>query len=192
MVDNSAIIRKYVPEVNDGDSFIYTEMLDRSKTKGNNSNRLLKSFYHRSKEEFDEQLPVIKKLCDEAGARAYTRIGLHSWKKVGKEFTKMVVEASLTGNFAGMKSLYRHAAGTVKPLVPYWFYDVDDLSSPGYFLLLQELRDVDRLVEMIPSRRGMHLVCEPFDIRKISDVAAYGIVLHKNNPTNLYIPDSAD
>lgn len=74
MLDNSTLVAPFCPPSDDGDTFIYTEMLDRGKKKGNNGHRLLKTFYHRSVEEFWEQVPVIKKLCDLAGIRACTRL----------------------------------------------------------------------------------------------------------------------
>src|SRR6185295_3080112 len=109
MLDNSKLIAPFCPISDDGDTFIYTEMLDRGKRKGNNGHRLVKTFYHRSVEEFWEQWPVIQKLCDLTLVRACTRLAPKSYKRVGATFTRLVVEAALTDNFSGMKSLYNRA-----------------------------------------------------------------------------------
>lgn len=202
MIDNSALIATFCPAVADGDTFIYTEMLDRGKRKGNNGHRLVKTFYHRSVDEFWEQWPTIKHLCDLANVRACTRIAPRSYKKVGREFTRLVVETALTENWAGMKSLYNRACGIVTPNEKLWLWDVDVVDDAS-----ARLRDAlarhgveggPVLCAEIPSKKGVHYITRPFDVRILGlAMAADGYVmptvqLHKDNPTNLYIPDGAD
>lgn len=196
MIDNSAIIATFCPATNNGDTFIYTEMLDRSKRKGNNGQRLLKTFYHRSVEEFWEQWPTIRKLCDIAGVRACTRLSPRSYRKVGATFTKLVVEAALTDNFAGMKSLYNRACGITAPNEKLWLWDVDEVNEEAN-TLYRELREIGVFVAKVPSRRAWHLITRPFDVRNIGrqmpddGYVLPNVQLHKDNPTNLYIPDEA-
>lgn len=197
MLDNTELVVKFCPEIDDGDTFIYTEMLDRGKKKGNNGNRLLKTFYHRSKEEFLDQVPVIKKLCDMAGIRACTRLAPKSFRTVGKLYTKMIVEAALTDNYAGMKSLYNRACGTASSISKLWLFDVDIINEStrefGSRMIMENV-----LVETIPSKKGLHYISKPFDTRTIEtwyrelSITASEMSLHKDNPTNLYIPDNAD
>lgn len=200
MIDNSAIIAPFCPERDDGDSFIYTEMLDRSKRKGNNGVRLVKAFYHRSRDEFWEQWPTIQKLCDLVNVRACTRIAMRSYKSVGREFTRLVVETALTENWQGMKSLYQRAAGIVKPSRRLWLFDVDEVNEQteafGKFLASQGDERGCYLVATIPSRKGLHYITNPFRFDGAADdgyVRGYDgkIQLHKDNPTNLYIPEGA-
>jgi hypothetical protein len=196
VIDNSALIADFCPASNDGDTFIYTEMLDRSKRKGNNGQRLLKTFYHRSRDEFWEQWPTIRKLCDLANVRACTRLSPRSYRKVGATFTKLVVEAALTDNFAGMKSLYNRACGITAPNEKLWLLDVD-AEDAGSRDIEDQLRVRTALIARIPSRRAFHLIVRPLDLRLIGySMPADGYVLpnvqlHKDNPTNLYIPDEA-
>lgn len=198
MLDNSKIIAEFCPSVEDGDIFCYTEMLDRSKKKGNNGQRLLKTFYHRSREEFWEQWPTIQKLCDMSLVRACTRISPRSFKKVGKTFVRLVVETSLSENWAGMKSLYNRACGTTSPERKLWLFDVDVISKESEWLQ-GELTRLGKLAAVIPSKKGLHFISDPFDVRTLSPeerwhgIQSRGeISLHKDNPTNLYIPDGAD
>jgi hypothetical protein len=186
MLDNSELIARFCPSVDDGDTFVYTEMLDRGKAKGNNGHRLLKTFYHRSVAEFWEQMPVIRTLCDMSNVRACTRLAPRSYRKVGSQFTRMVVEASLSGNWAGMKSLYNRACGTVAPNEKLWLFDVDaiDRASEEFG---ERLATAGHLVATIPSKKGLHYVTRPHEY----GVFPPGVSLHKDNPTNLYIPDGA-
>jgi hypothetical protein len=194
-LDNSDLVARFCPAQPDGDTFIYTEMLDRSKRKGNNGVRLLKTFYHRSVDEFRDQLPTIKELCELSKVRACTRLSPRSFAKVGREFTRLVVDASLTANWAGMKSLYNRACGIVAPNTKLWLWDVDEITDESV-RFGDRLRELGMLVECIPSRRGVHLISKPFDHRDIVKPDGYlsatpTIQLHKDNPTNLYIPDGA-
>lgn len=195
-IDNSELIRKFCPPIADGDSFIYTEMLDRSKKKGNNGFRLVKTFYHRSVEEFDEQMPTIVKLCDLANVRACTRLSMRSYKTVGKRMTELVVEAALSDNWAGMKSLYNRACGIAKPTRKLWLLDVDVIDDDTRDLG-DKLRLSEKLVATVPSKKGLHYIVEPWNIDGVDGagfVTKYGlrVQLHKDNPTNLYIPHGAD
>lgn len=198
ILDNSELVAPFCPAQPDGDTFIYTEMLDRGQRKGNNGHRLVKTFYHRSVEEFWSQWPTLKALCDLAKVRACTRLAPRSYAKVGALFTRMVVDASLTDNWAGMKSLYNRACGSVGPDRKLWLFDVDaiDIRSERLVTILTE-RGVFRA--RIPSKKGEHLISSPFDMRDIGGASGDGLMpqfgavqLHKDNPTNLYIPEGAD
>ena len=193
MLDNSKLIRAFCPDKDDGDTFIYTEMLDRGQRKGNNGQRLLKTFYHRSREEFDNQFETIKKLCDMSQVRAMTRLAPRSYKKVAGTFLRLVTETYITQNYAGMKTLYNRACGTTSPNTKLWLVDCD---SPDEYAAVCRDFGPKALLELklptweaIPSKKGMHIICSPFDMR-LWPFPNIGI--HKDNPTNLYIPDGAD
>lgn len=194
VLDNSALIRNFIPETFDGDTFLYTEMLDRSKDKGNNSHRLVQTFYHRSRDEFDEQMPTIRTLCDLTSTRAYTRLAPRSFRKVSHAFVRLVMDAALTDNHAGQKSMYNRALGTVTPNEKLWLFDVDAKTQMTEGLA-NRLKEDGYLKERIPSRKGEHLITIPFDSRDYIGNHGWGLFgdvqLHKDNPTNLYIPDGA-
>lgn len=190
MLDNSTLIAPFCPATADGDTFLYTEMLDRGRRKGNNGHRLVKTFYHRSVEEFWEQWPTIKQLCDLAKVRACTRLAPRSYAKVGREFTRMVVEASLSDNWAGMKSLYNRACGIVSPNKKLWLFDVDVVDA--FSEQLRDRLEADgHLIAVIPSKKGQHFITRPHQAYEHAE-SVNAITIHKDNPTNLYIPDGAE
>lgn len=196
-LDNSKLIAEFIPAADDGDTFIYTEMLDRTAKKGSNNHRLVKSFFHRSQEEFWKQWPTIQQLCDMTKTRAYTRLAPRSFKRVGKEFTQLVVEAAMQENWDHMKALYNSACGRTSPIQKLWLFDVDKIDDETRrFAVL--LEDSGYVRGRIPSRKGEHIITIPFDPRPFvgnridSGWTAWGeISLHKDNPTNLYIPEGA-
>ncbi len=202
-VDNTRLVSAFVPEVYDGDTFLYTELLDRSKKSGNNKGRIVKSFFHRSRSEFLEQSIQIKHLCEAAGVRAYTRLSPRSFRSVGMTFTKIVVEQSLTGNWEGMRHAYYKACGTTTPSTKTWLFDVDLIwpselpTAAAQQALAATVASRAEYLACIPSRKGFHLITRPFNVGDLSwqgqpvDLEKAGISLHKDNPTNLYIPESA-
>ncbi len=194
MIDNSCAIAAFCPEKRDGDTFIYTELRDRSKQSGKNGHRLHKTFYHRSVGEFHAQWPNIKALCDLLQIRAYTRLAPRSFKSVGKQFVRMVMEAGMTDNFAGMKSLYSRACGTATPIEKLWMYDIDVLDDRAA-RMMPHLERLGVLRASIPSKTGTHLIVKPFDTRLFFmhslEFKAEECTLLKEATTNLYIPDGA-
>lgn len=208
MIDNSLAVAEFLPVVDDGDTFIYTEMLDRSKNKGNNGVRLLKTFYHRSASEFWTQWPTIKHLCELGSVRACTRLAPRSFAKVGATFARLVVDAALTANWVGMKSLYNRACGTTAPIEKRWLFDVDRIGDRSN-AFAKALALEGHLIARIPSKKGEHLITRAFNVNLLvggvhvdgagfvyndaddEDDPPRTIQLHKDNPTNLYIPDGA-
>lgn len=214
MINNYDLVKRFLPGEelgldSNGDHFLYTELLDRTKRVGNNGVRIVKTFYHRSLADFDRHMPQMVALCDALKVRAYTRLSTRSFKKVGAEFTRLVVDASLTGNFAGMKSLYTRACGIVTPNKKLWMFDVDRISSEseafGKWLATPDARSKQpHLVATVPSKKGLHYITYTFSLDKWRDkdpmTGDYledrytfppDVSLHKDNATNLYIPDEA-
>lgn len=190
-VDNSEIVSSFFPDAFDGDTFFYTELLDRSvSAAGGNRVRMLRSFYHPTKEIFWKVWPTIRRLCDQTGCRAYTRLSPRSYAKVGKLFARKVVEAALVEHYQDMHSIYASACGTVSPDVKLWLWDVDDMSDPSFSGVLDKLKEKGVYIATIPSRQGCHLISRPFWVQDAFPNGHHPIQCHKDNPTNLYIPDA--
>lgn len=184
-MDNFEILEQYVPEVFDGDTFLYTEILDRSKRAGNNKGRRLHTFYHRTREGFRHQKEQIVQMCDFMQARAYFRPSARSFKQVGKRFAAHLLEQAFAENWEGMRHGYSSVCGKTR-LGKVWLFDFD---SPEMTPLAEYLR-LHQAAVTVPSRKGFHLLTKPFD-RRIVDTFGEGIDIHYDNPTNLYIPDDA-
>jgi hypothetical protein len=189
-IDNHETVRLFA-SLDEG-QFIYTELLDRSKaTRGNNRVRLLRTFYHSSMLAFDLEWHLIKSLCDSTGCRAYTRLAPRSYEKVGKLLTQLTVETAMQGHWKDMRHLYARACGRVKPEKTMWLFDVDAINESTEEFK-GHLDDMSLLLAIIPSRKGEHIITKPYwlDGDGYPRVPA-DVQLHKDNPTNLYIPEHA-
>jgi hypothetical protein len=190
VIDNSQLIASFMPDTDDGDSFLYTELLDRSKRAGgSNRRRVLRMFRHSSRDQFWEHWPQIKALCEQNGCRAYTRLSPRSHKRVGKLLTTLTVAAAMEERWNGMAYLYARACGLSTPTKKLWLLDVDDIDEVALELGRSLERD-GHLVATVPSRQGLHFVVKPHDMRE--SPLPPGIALHRDNPTNLLIPEGAE
>lgn len=194
-IDNSEIVVGFVPETDDGDTFLYTELIDRSKRAGgSNRMRVLRTFFHVSRDDFWRRWPTIKTLCEQTGVRAYTRLAPRSFAAVGKLATERYVGHALAGNFKGLRYVYASACGSVTPISKLWLFDVDEPTAAAARVLRDCLEVNGKLVATIPSRKGHHLISQPFDVGRTlpGAILESGISLHKDNPTNLFIPAERD
>lgn len=194
-LDNSALIAPFMPDEDDGDTFVYSELLDRSK-KGGTSNRVryVRAYFHRSRTEFEEQLPEMRHVAEATGARVYTRLSPRSFKTVGKLCAQLMLERVLAEQWNLMRHAYMSACGKATPLRKLWLYDVDE-ETDRTRAFGAWLSDKGYLQATIPSRQGVHYIVTPHDVREPANVFEQGWALmgslHKDNPTNTYVPAGA-
>ena len=185
MINNFQLLSQYVPEEFDGDTFLYTEILDRTKRAGNNKGRRLKTFYHRTRAGFLHQEEQIVDMCNYFKSRAYFRPSKRSFKHVGRKFAAHLLDQAFAENWEGMRHGYSSSCGkNAKEKV--WLFDFDTPDeTPLYKWLMEHESSVS-----IPSKKGFHVLTSPFD-RRLVDEFGGAIQIHYDNPTNLYIPEGA-
>ncbi len=189
-VDNHEVVASFIDEKYDGDTFWYTELLDR-KTNGASRFKMLRSFEHNDRAQFMEQWPTIKDLCDKNGVRAYTRLSPRSRATVGKAMLLKVTQQVLDGHYDALYHAYNSAKGATNVHGrKLWLFDVDEPGEEADRLFAQ-LKEMGVARGKIPSRAGYHIITVGFDIRPLPKDWSKWMSLHKDNPTNLYIPVGA-
>ena len=76
-----------------------------------------------------------------------------------------------------------------------WILDIDDpvlneIDMPAimeYVNTLQPISEEDKTISILPSKSGFHIITRPFNLKDFKQNYPE-IEVHKNNPTNLYIP----
>lgn len=201
MIDNRDIVRRFISPSyvamtgGDGDkpdTFWYTELIDRE---GNGSARfkLLRTFEHTSREQFDEQMDTIVQLCERNNVRAMTRLSARSRKQIAVQMMRRVTMEFTDGHYEVFGRIYASVLGTTAIHErKFWLWDIDERSSDAD-LLATNLAVLGKLVAIIPSRKGCHLITPGFHVtgQVLEQKEALGVTIHKDNPTNLYIPDGA-
>lgn len=194
MVDNTELIAQYIDDKDDGDTFWYTELLDR-RTNGLSRFKLLRNFEHNSRLHFLQRVDTIRLLCEQTGLRAYTRLSPRSRKKVGHELIAHLFKTVVMDKVYGQAGRAYASTCGKHPIHDrkLWLFDVD--IKPGFersaALEMEQvehyLSENSALVGKIPTKNGWHLIARPHHVNYSHD----GIELHKDNPTVLYIPAGA-
>jgi len=196
MIDNLDIILPLL-DFKSGDDFYYLQILQRKKENpqlGSNS-RVIKNYYIKSNVELTKKYEEIKTLCNIFNARASIRLNRRSFEKVA--YKSMVNTANTMSNreFKFIAKSYDRACGLGhNDPDKTWILDVDEELTPDLFFSVKKFMEgvepnkgeVKRTV-VIPSKSGFHIIVRPFNLKDWG-VEFPNIDIHKDNPTNLFIP----
>ena len=186
------------------DDFYYLQILQRKKdpnpinlpTGSNNNARTIKNYYVGSLEYLDKKMPEIIALCDLFNARASIRLNKRSHKKVAFRTLQKIAGILANGEHSHLKTAYSkacglgHNAGGDKT----WVVDLDtpeEIKEDYIIRLVAIIKNIqpvgDKLIEIVPTKSGIHLITKPFNLQTFKE-KGYSMDIHKDNPTNLYIP----
>jgi hypothetical protein len=195
-VDNLKLILPLLKFESD-DDFYYLQILQRKKENpelGSNS-RVIKNYYITSQEHLLKRYDEIKKLCQVFNARASIRLNKRSFEKVAFKTMVNTANSMFNREYEFIKSSYDRACGLGhNDSEKKWILDID-----GHYTY-QQLEQMEKIINeskpegkntlmYIPSKSGLHLITKPFDLREFSSPNKFSeIEVHKDNPTNLFIP----
>jgi len=192
MIDN---INKILPflKFESEDDFYYLQILQRKKENpeiGSNS-RVIKNYYITSEEYLLKYYDEIKKLCEVFNARASIRLNKRSFEKVGFKTMTNLANTMMNKEYKFLKASYDRACGlghndTEKK----WILDIDEKEICP--LIIPFINDNiepfgNKIYRALESKSGFHLITKPFNLQEFSKKYPE-IEVHKDNPTNLYIP----
>lgn len=193
--------------------FILKRKKDDSGLKKNSS--LIKSYRVSNLEYLNRKLEEeIIPLCDFFKARAMINVNVKSYRKVAFEsLKKLADEISQEHYKAGLDKLITSAgsmSGMVGDKSKKWIIDLDSKDKKYKQEIIHIINskdmlrgyndgDNDRIIGIIPSKSGYHLVSNPFDINQFLEILKIESIyednhltipeIKKEGLTNLYIPD---
>jgi hypothetical protein len=193
MVDNFSNIIQLM-KFESSDDFYYLQILQRKKENsqlGSNS-RVIKNYYIKSVDELVAKMDEIITLCDTFNARASFRINKRSFKKVAYKALCNVANTLHNGEYKHIAKAYDRACGknhNESKETKRWILDIDDVSDYGAInqYLHTYHNDIYDDLHIIDSKNGLHIISPPFRLDKFKEQFPK-ISVHKDNPTNLYIP----
>lgn len=203
-VDNFKLFRKYIEDhpCNE-DQFYFVQILIRGKDghlgeagiNGNNKNRLVKFYVIRGVSDLDKFEYEIKGISELLNARAYIHPAKRSFKQVGTEMLMEFASMVKHESFTTLKSAYSTACGKVHD-EKVFIVDIDDVEMTDeivnkyveIILDCSEDRNPDRILAIVPTLHGFHIIAKPFNSKKYADAVGENIdeCVKKNNPTLLY------
>lgn len=200
MIDNIKLILPFL-KFESKDDFYYLQILQRKKENpqlGSNS-RVIKNYYIKSEEYLLDRYDEIKKLCEIFNARAMIRLNKRSFEKVGFKTMTNLANTMMNKEYSFLNKSYDRACGLGhNDSEKKWIIDLDntkesrlndkDLEIYMYWINKCD-PDTNKILNIIPSKNGYHLITLPFNIDQFKFYDRENIVeIHKDNPTNLYIP----
>lgn len=198
-INNLSLIEPLLEFPNE-DSFYFLQVLQRKKDRkeiqgkvvgSNNSSRLIRGYNVTSVEYLRNRMPEIIDLCNLFNARAVIGLNRRSFKFCSTEMLVQMARKIQCGHY-NHSSLWNNVCGVYYPNKDKnWLIDIDTMDMEYINEVCKVVVDSEplgnKMLAMIPSKKGVHLITKPFDSRDLSK-AFPEIEIHKNNPTNLYIP----
>lgn len=191
MIDN---IKKILPflKFESTDDFYYLQILQRKKENpqlGSNS-RVIKNYYISSQECLLNRYDEIKQLCHQFNARASIRLNVRSYESVAFKALENIANSMRNREYKFIKASYDRACGLGhNDKEKKWILDIDEIDIDNLEFIKKDLitlSNKDIILEEIESKSGIHLITKPFNSFVFLDI--HKIEIHKDNPTNLYIP----
>ena len=205
--DNSTLIRSFLRFDSD-DQFYIVQVMRRKKDNPDafKSIHIIKEFYIKSIEQYDRVLPDMIKYAEMFNARVTIRLNRRSFKKTAHKMLKEIADKMESGQYESLKNAFSSSAGKFhdEPNKT-WILDFDKEDNEAGILMADILDHINnycqpdmngnsKLVAYIPSATGSHLIVTPFNPngsekgRKSFRELYPTIEIHKDNPTNIYIP----
>lgn len=209
MINNFEQVGKLLT-FDDPDEFYFVQILQRKKDNpgningSNNSSRLIKAYYISSIEKYYNQMNEMILLADTFNARVGLNLNKRSYYKTAFNTLKRIAEQMHNKNFQTIHRSWNTSCGVHNGGDKVWLLDVDKITDVNLLAMFdypEERREfymreaikeaqpegVDKVIAKIPSANGYHLMTSGFDSRDFEKKFPE-IEIHKNNPTNLYIP----
>jgi len=200
-------IEKILPflQFDSEDDFYYLQILQRKKENpqlGSNS-RVIKNYYITSQQYLLDRYEEIKSLCNLFNARASIRLNRRSFEKVGFKALENIANTMQNKEYKHLMKSYDRACGLLNnEKVKRWIVDVDKDDVIWLEQILNAINSCEPYqqspITRISSKTGIHLITSPFNIQQFklfftAELRDYKmeyreIEIHKDNPTNLYLP----
>ena len=206
MINNLTLIVPLLTFEDDND-FYYLQIIQRKKENANitGNSHVIKNYYIKSIDYLMNRWEEIKTLCNVFNARAMIRLNKRNARNVSLKTLINIANQIDQEEYLLTYRAFDRACGQINSQKPKrWILDFD---SKGFYEsykdeiigLINSIRPLDvnnKILVELPSRNGYHLITIPFDLSKFNTkfyelfnkFYPEVIEIHKDNPTNLYIP----
>ena len=198
MTDNFKLIRQYlidngIPQHNESSLLKHyvVEIMSRGKDNPDMpaANRHFKNYYFPCIDKFDRYEHEIKKVCDALRMRAYVSVNYKMYDQVLMDTAAESTARAAAHNYSKPYSVYEHCSGKyVNRKDKKFVVDIDEEQMIFFDNIYDELKD--KVVLVVPTRTGMHLVTTPFNTlafeNKCINRLGFAPDIKKNHLTLLY------
>ena len=200
MINNLELIKPLL-NFEDEDDFYMLYVFKRKKDQpegerdNHQSVRTIRSYCISSIEQLERKYDEIKMLCEMFKARAYIHIQKQNHKDVSLDMLVDLAQRIKSGQHK-QQNLFDSIVGQMKTLEKRWIVDLDTKDElfdreVQLFINTQCRPFGMKIIANIPTKNGVHLITERFDVKTFSEQYPE-IDIQKKNPTLLYYPDSLE
>jgi hypothetical protein len=196
MIDNLELIKPLLNFEKKGDFYmLYVLKRKKDQPEGERDNhqsvRTIKTYCVDSIEYLEKRYDEIKTLCEVFKARAYIHIQKQNHFDVGMEMIKTIIDRVQSGQ-SNQKNVFDSVVGQLKTNEKRWIIDIDtkDIIEIGKitYVIDRLCRPLgNKIIETIPTKSGVHLITEKFDVMEFKKHYPE-IDIVKKNPTLLFYP----
>lgn len=180
------------------DDFYFAQILQRKKDNpgnvhgSNNSSRLIQAYYITSVEKLKSLEQEMIHFADYFNARVGINLNKRGFYKTAFHTMQTIANQMSNKDFKNVRGAYNTACGLCNSDDDKrWILDVDDNGRRLNDMILFIEKQCDpigvKYITFIPSKQGGHVITKPFNLSKFK-IEYPEIEVHKNNPTNMYIP----
>lgn len=203
IIDNTEQIKKLIANCGK-DEFYMLQILHRGKdgktkyepTDRKISQQTIKTYYISSPEYLDYKMSEIKDLCELFNARAYINLNKKSWEQIALKSLEILAQSIIKKEWHSIKSITDTACGQTGACDKNktWIVDVDTKDEKTLREVIDaigkcEPLDVEKVVDVIPTLHGYHIIAKPFNKVKFYGFYPSIMDIHDNNPTLLYFKE---
>lgn len=191
MVDNFEQVKKLL-NYNSEDDFYFLQIMRRKKENPTltSNTKIIDELFIDSNEYLDTKKEYIIQMCNMFNARATIGLNRRSYKTCSLQSLSNLAQQIANGQSPNVSRLYSSVVGKYhNEPIKRWIIDIDQKEIDSTMLpTLERIKPIgNKLIDIIPSKNGYHIITSPFDVSEFSKIFP-NIDIHKDNPTNLYIP----
>lgn len=156
---------------------------------------VIKLYQVKDSEDLLKKKAEITRLCELFQARAMLNLNPKSYKEVAfgmlKKLSELLSQEAYPAVGKLLSSCINSAGVGSKELKKYWIIDVDEVNELAPVITIQEQLTrtnpigEEKLVSIVPSKSGVHLITHPFDTNGVC--FAENVEIKKDCATNLLI-----
>ena len=199
MINNLELIKPLLNFEKKGDFYmLYVFKRKKDQPEGERDNhqsvRTLRSYCIKSIEQLEAKYDEIIRLCETFKARAYIHIQKQNHMDVSLNMMVALAQRIQDGNLE-QQNLFDSVVGQLKTYEKRWIVDIDTKDGRTIFEIEATINickpEGNKLITSIPTKSGVHLITERFDVMEFKKHYP-NIDIQKKNPTLLYYPNSLD